>query len=143
MMEESVIGVRSEGLSAKSRATRGVLGVAGVLGLLAIFLVAPEEMPFSSCVFHEITGHSCFTCGLTRSLHAVAHGDLMASLRFHLLGPLLFVCVVAASAFWILQSLTGKSILPKTRVRGTYTATVFAVVWIVYGIGRMMVEFLT
>ena len=113
----------------------------GVLGLVAAFLVAPEQTPFSSCVFREVTGYSCFTCGLTRSLHAVAHGDLIASLRFHLLGPALFACVVVASVLWILQSLTGESVRPKTRPRiGAYSVTLFAAVWIVYGSGRMIVE---
>jgi len=139
----SVIGICSERLSAKSRAIRGVLGVAGILGLLATFLIAPEEMPFSPCVFRELTGHSCLTCGLTRSLHAVAHGDVIASLRFHLLGPLLFAGVALSSALWSFQGLSGRTARRKAYARiGAYSLSMLAVLWIVYGFGRMIVEYL-
>lgn len=42
------------------------------------------------CLFHEITGLPCLTCGLTRSFSLVTRGDLPGAFAMHLLGPPLF-----------------------------------------------------
>ena len=53
----------------------------GTIALLALiagrFLPVQELMP--SCVFRALTGIPCPTCGATRSLVRLAHGDLSAS----------------------------------------------------------------
>lgn len=41
--------------------------------------------PFPPCMFRLLTGYFCAGCGITRALHALVHGDLMAALRFNVL----------------------------------------------------------
>ncbi len=33
--------------------------------------------PFPSCMFRALTGYYCVGCGMTRMLHALAHGDVV------------------------------------------------------------------
>ncbi len=42
------------------------------------------------CPLYEIVGIKCALCGLTRSFCSLVHGNLLAGLRFHTLGPLIF-----------------------------------------------------
>jgi len=42
------------------------------------------------CLVHQLTGHPCPTCGMTRSFIAMSRGDLGAALLWHPLGPALF-----------------------------------------------------
>jgi hypothetical protein len=42
------------------------------------------------CLLYEISGIKCALCGLTRSFCSLAHGDWHQSLRFHVLGPIIF-----------------------------------------------------
>jgi Protein of unknown function (DUF2752) len=137
-----MMNYRSERLSARNRVTRGLLGATAVLALVAIFALTPDEMPLSSCLFHDLTGYSCLTCGLTRSLHACSHGYLSASLRFHLLGPFLFVGIVLSSTLWISQALAGKTVRldPELNIRGSLL--LFAVLWSAYGVIRIVTEYL-
>ena len=43
------------------------------------------------CRLYETFGIKCALCGMSRSFSSLAHGDLGASLRFHPLGPGVFV----------------------------------------------------
>lgn len=45
------------------------------------------------CLWRNLTGWSCFGCGLTRSFTFLAHGHLEAAIRMNVLGPLLFLAV--------------------------------------------------
>jgi len=42
------------------------------------------------CLLYEMTGIKCALCGLTRSFSSLAHGDWHQSMRFHVLGPIIF-----------------------------------------------------
>jgi hypothetical protein len=42
----------------------------------------------AGCVFRAGTGADCPFCGMSRSFVALADGDLMGAISFHLLGPL-------------------------------------------------------
>jgi hypothetical protein len=49
------------------------------------------------CWWHGLTGLDCPLCGMLRSLIAVAHGDLISSLRFHPAGVLMAATLVGAA----------------------------------------------
>jgi hypothetical protein len=85
---------------------QGALGLALAVGPLAARLLAPTApgsfaLPrniLPQCLVHQLTGLPCPTCGLTRSFAAMAGGDVARALRFHPLGPALFVGAVALGA---------------------------------------------
>ncbi|MHB8780053.1 MAG: DUF2752 domain-containing protein [Candidatus Geothermincolia bacterium] len=70
-----------------------------------LYPLADERLGLlTGCVFRRVTTVPCLFCGMTRSFAATARLDLAAALRFHLLGPALFVGTVAlaATAGWSL-----------------------------------------
>jgi hypothetical protein len=57
------------------------------------------------CWFRAVFHIDCPFCGLTRSFVALAHGDVVAALRWHPAGPLLFTAMVVALVAIALASL--------------------------------------
>lgn len=60
------------------------------LALLGLAAIVPmnHPLPFDVCVLHRLTGLACPTCGLTRSVAHLLHGDLAGSLALHPAGVL-------------------------------------------------------
>lgn len=52
--------------------------------------------PWPRCVFHELTGLPCITCGMTRSAIRFFHGDFLAASQWN---PLVFAALCALSIF--------------------------------------------
>ncbi len=68
------------------------------LGLAYVAFLDPMSHWSIGCSFYDVTGLYCPGCGLTRSMHALAHGHLLAAVRFN---PLM-VFVVPAMAIGML-----------------------------------------
>lgn len=45
--------------------------------------------PFPPCSFFAVTGYYCIGCGLTRALHALAHGDVVTAFSMNPLAMLM------------------------------------------------------
>jgi len=45
------------------------------------------------CLLYHTFGVKCALCGLTRSFCSLTHGDFLASVRFHPLGPAIFAFI--------------------------------------------------
>jgi formate/nitrite transporter FocA (FNT family) len=128
-------------LSDRERIQRALL--AGGIGCLAgvFYLMTPESIPSLSCAFRELTGHSCFTCGLTRSLLAIAHGQLTDSLRYHLMGPVVFLGALIAMITLGAEAWTGRKWSPRIQAGFWKHALVFLLLlWITYGGIRLALE---
>ena len=57
-------------------ATAALAAVAG-FWLLRTFDPNAAGNPFPACMFRAFTGSHCTGCGMTRALHALAHGDVL------------------------------------------------------------------
>lgn len=99
--------IRQTDLSPEHRILKMFLAGGLLLGLAILFFVPPQNIPFT-CAFHAITGHSCLTCGMTRSLHAILHGDWIASFRYHLFGPAVFLGMLLGLLVLIADAIQGK-----------------------------------
>jgi hypothetical protein len=53
-------------------------------------------LPWPHCLFHDLTGRPCVTCGMTRSAIQFFHGHLVAALQWN---PLVFFALCALSIF--------------------------------------------
>ena len=68
--------------------------VAAVLAV-SVLARAPAELPFTPCMFYNLTGLPCPGCGMTRGFVAMGHGQLAAAWRHNALAPAAFVCCLA------------------------------------------------
>jgi len=53
-------------------------------------------LPWPVCIFHEITGLPCVTCGMTRCAIQFFHGHFLAALKWN---PLVFAALCGIMAF--------------------------------------------
>ncbi len=70
-------------------------------------------LPWPRCVFHELTGLPCVTCGMTRCAIQFFHGHFLAALKWN---PLVFtaLCGVMAFDFYAFATLTTRA--PRLRI---------------------------
>lgn len=54
----------------------GALLVATGMAVMYAFDPNATDTPFARCIIHTLTGYWCAGCGITRALHALAHGDV-------------------------------------------------------------------
>ncbi len=67
------------------------------LGSLALAIVwFALGLPWPRCVFHELTGLPCVTCGMTRSAIQFFHGHFLAAWKWN---PLVFAFLCGVTAF--------------------------------------------
>ena len=70
-------------------------------------------LPWPRCVFHELTGLPCVTCGMTRCAIQFFHGHFFAALKWN---PLVFavLCGVVAFDLYAFTTLTTRA--PRLRI---------------------------
>lgn len=66
----------------------------GTLTFAAIWLAL--NLPWPICLFREVTGHPCATCGATRSAIAFFHGQFLQAWKWN---PLAFISYCALIIF--------------------------------------------
>jgi len=71
-----------------------------------------------NCIFHEITGFPCPTCGGTRSLIALSQFDLVSSFMYNPLVPLFAVGLIVFSLLFFIGAFTKKSLSVRLTGRG-------------------------
>jgi hypothetical protein len=136
--------MKTVALSSGHRALKALIAGGFLLSLGTVFMVPPADLPLPACAFHSITGHSCLTCGMTRSLHALAHGEFAASVQFHLLGPAVFIAMLLGCLVFTAEAISGKAMAIHLggSVRRQIIAA-FAAVWIIYWGVRLVSELIT
>jgi hypothetical protein len=83
-------------------------------GIALVMLCAGWLLPILSfapdCVFKGLTGIPCPTCGSTRSVVLLAHGDILHALAMN---PLTTVCLLAAIGYFIASLMSVAFDLPR------------------------------
>lgn len=89
-------------------------------GIVLLALCAAFFLPIltlvPSCVFQGLTGLPCPTCGATRSIVHLAHGDIAASFGMN---PLIALGGVGAVLFFVYTLVALLFDLPKIQVQAT------------------------
>jgi hypothetical protein len=88
------------------------MAVAAGAVVLGPTLLRPGSHGPVLCPMRRLTGVWCPTCGMTRAIGWLAHGDLHQSLRYHPLAPLLLVEGALFGAIWLFRRRTGRDVLP-------------------------------
>ena len=70
----------------RKRVMLAAAAMAAVAGIATFQLFDPNLAgnPFPACVFLAVTDLYCAGCGITRALHALAHGDLLRAVQMNL-----------------------------------------------------------
>lgn len=76
------------------------LALLGVIALIAVWLAPVDRLP-SLCFTRRTFGVGCPTCGMTRALHALLHGEIALSWRYH---PLLIVYLLCAAVWYAVRA---------------------------------------
>ncbi|WP_243699989.1 DUF2752 domain-containing protein [Lysobacter sp. N42] len=108
--------------------------LAAVAGFVLLRLFDPNAPGslFPPCIFRSITGLLCPGCGLTRMLHALAHGDLQRAVRMNamLMAMLPALALMAANEFGPRRFLRGAA------ARWLYNPWGWLVVTVAFGVLR-------
>lgn len=102
------------------------------LWLLRTFDPHAADSVFPPCLFHLFTGLHCPGCGLTRALHALAHGDITRAWAMH---PLLLVTLPLLAAM-AAQALSARTVLPPALDRHLHDGRTWIAVLLVFGVLR-------
>jgi len=81
------------------------------LGLAAVWFVL--GLPWPQCVFHQLTGLPCMTCGMTRCGIQFFHGHFLAALKWN---PLVFTMLCGVIAFDVYALATLIMRAPRLRI---------------------------
>ena len=115
-----------------------------VLVLLGSFLLYPREdglylfgIEWSiSCALYQNFGIKCALCGLTRSFCSITAGNFSEAIRFHILGPAVFVFVCMQISYRMYMLRTAGRENRKLKTAGIYMVLVLAglllINWFVY-----------
>ena len=136
--------MREIGISKQDRIIRAILAALLLLGFVILYFVPPANLPLPACTFHSITGHSCLTCGMTRSLHAIAHGEWAASIHHHVFGPPVLLGMLLLFILFTAEAISGKRpMMHVGRKIKLQLSCMVALAWIVYWGARLAGEFTT
>lgn len=92
------------------------------LSVLTIILTGSVVLPMpgsdgrimhlpSICPFYHLTGLPCPGCGLTRSFVCISHGHLDEALRWHALGPFIFVITIVIWLHFFTRTVFGRPLI--------------------------------
>lgn len=139
-MTEQCINVSSDSLAEErplpdqARVCHIVVLVLCVLAMLGSFLLYPRDgrlylfgvqWPVNCALFRNF-GVKCALCGLTRSFSCIAKGDFSEAIRFHPLGPAVFVFICLQGAYRIRALCMAGRDSRKLSLAGTYFALAVA-----------------
>ena len=93
--------------------TEEVFLLVSLYACLAAWMWLWLGLPLPRCPFLAMTGYPCPSCGMTRALRCLLHGDLAAALAFN---PLFIVAVAGACLFDVYVLLMLLFRLPRLRL---------------------------
>ena len=109
--------------------------------LLFPFLFDSGSTGLLSCKFHQITGLSCPTCGMSRSLHELSQFHLPEAFKMHLFGPVIYILALTLFFKLSIELVSGSaiSIGMSSRILKK-VIVVFGLLWVLYWLVRLTVE---
>lgn len=95
------------------------------------------------CPLYETVGIRCALCGLTRSFSSLAHGDWHQSIKFHVLGPIIFAFICFQIPYRIYGIIVHPRVINRRLIKINLSLTVtisilILVNWFVY-IGGLII----
>ena len=108
------------------------MAAVGGMWLLRTFDPNATGSIFPPCIFRVVTGLHCPGCGITRMLHALAHGDIARAVEMNAM----VVAMLPALALLALNEATTRRVLPPMLARPLYSAKLWLAVVVAFGVLR-------
>ena len=106
--------------------------VAGGFWLLRTFDPSAPGSLFPPCLFRTFTGLYCPGCGITRMLHALAHGDLVRAFGMNAM----VLAMLPALALVVANEATARRLLSPALARPLYNAKLWLAAVVLFGVLR-------
>jgi len=109
--------------------------------LLFPFLTDSGNTGILSCRFHQLTGLSCPTCGMSRSIFELTRFHLLESFKMHLFGPVVYIIALLLFLKLSFEVISGTIIkigLSSRTLKRTFLS--IGIMWILYWLVRMLFE---
>ncbi|MCK8615754.1 DUF2752 domain-containing protein [Gordonia sp. C13] len=139
MSVEARSDLRLSPTGALGAAVVGLSGAAAVGAACAFTPAGIAEGP-GICPFAFMTGLPCPGCGLTRSWVAFMHGDIGASFRFNVFGPILLILTIVTVSLAV-ATLVRRRRSPLEGWRDVVLGRAGAILlgaWLTYGLVRIV-----
>ena len=119
-----------------------VIWMTALLGILfVLFIINPAKVSLTKCFFHEATGFSCPSCGLSRSLFAASHLNLSEAIHFHIMGPIIYFVILVLLVKFSLEIVAGKKIQMKVKpIIKKISIFIFLGLWFIFCLLRLINE---
>ena len=105
---------------------------AGGFWLLRTFDPNAPGSLFPPCLFRTFTGLYCPGCGITRMLHALAHGDVARAFEMNAM----VLAMLPALAVIVANEATARRLLPPALARPLYNARLWLAAVVLFGVLR-------
>jgi hypothetical protein len=92
------------------------------------------------CPLRRFTGIPCASCGLTRAMTALCHGDVITAVHYHLAAPMFFLVWIGIVLISCFELWTERDILGSLWLRWGKTATWLGLIIILAGWGVNLME---
>lgn len=84
-----------------------------ILVISILFLLMIEFIPVT-CLFLQVTGIYCPSCGMTRAFHSILHFDLLQAFHYNILSIPLFIFIITSFLILVYEIIFNKWIyIPK------------------------------
>lgn len=108
-MEETIAKNRAS--SVFERVFSGLLAAGMTFGTVLVIGFDPEHSNFFPiCPLLNLTGIACPGCGLTRSFHALFHGDFVKALDYNAMIPVYAILLIVLYVSLILTAVRGRGL---------------------------------
>lgn len=126
----------------RARRRLSILWVTLLFGFLVFpYFTNSGSTGYFGCSFHQLTGLSCPTCGMSRSLYELSQFNILQSFKMHLFGPVIYLLAVVLFVKLSIEVITGSTLkfeINSKVIKRTIVA--FGVIWVIYWLARMGLE---
>ena len=127
-------------LTAIGRWGRAILALAALGTTGAVSFWDPVRQPLGRCLFHDWTGLSCLTCGMSRALAEAGRFHFAEAFRWHPFGLLLWGLLILIGLWMAWEAWKGRPLFANKGLLLRKLLGGFILLWVGFGLGRMGYE---